>query len=76
MSKTASEKSNGKTTPKNKGKKIYITEHAWYYENDPFDKEKIEAAKQLLKKINFSQFLADRAAFEQQAEHKNEQRKE
>ena len=67
MSKTVSKKSNGKTTP-NKGKKIYITEQAWYYENDPYDKEKIDAAKQLAKKLDFSKI----AAFERQAQRESE----
>ena len=58
-----SKKSNGKTTP-NKGKKIYITEQAWYYENDPYDKEKIDAAK----KLDFSKI----AAFERQAQRESE----
>ncbi|HEY5744823.1 MAG TPA: hypothetical protein VIU12_01995 [Chryseolinea sp.] len=71
MGNTASKEKSEKISPQNKGRKIYIAKHVWYYENDPFDKEKTEAAKQLLKNLDFSQILDDKSVSEQQASQRD-----
>jgi hypothetical protein len=65
MSNTTPQEKSEKINPQNKGRKIYVTKRAWYYENDPFDKEKVEAAKQLLVKLDFSQILNNADAGQQ-----------
>jgi hypothetical protein len=48
-----------------KGKRIYVTKDLWFYENNPFDKEKVEATRELFKNCDFSVVLANRAADKQ-----------
>lgn len=63
---TPSKKPVSKTTAKKRSKKIYLNDVAWYYEDDPFDKQKTIGAVELLKKIDFSVLLErDRKAKEQ-----------
>ena len=38
-------------------KRIYLTDVAWYYEDDPGEKEKIEGAVAILKNLDFSKLL-------------------
>jgi len=35
-------------------KRIYLTDVAWYYEDDPGEKEKMEAAVAIAKNLDFS----------------------
>ena len=35
-------------------KRVYLTDVAWYYEDDPRGKERMEAAVAILEKIDFS----------------------
>jgi hypothetical protein len=65
MSTATSKENSNKINPQNKGRKIYITKHIWYYENNPFYKEKTEAAKQLLKGLDWSQIMDDESGSEQ-----------
>ena len=51
-----------------KGKKIYVAKDLWFYENNPFDKEKVEATRELFKDCDFSVVLAKRDADKQSQE--------
>ena len=57
--KTKEQKKNGN------GEKIYVSKDIWFYENNPFDQEKVEATRELFKDCDFSVVLANRAADEQ-----------
>ena len=63
---TPSKKSASQTTAKKGSRKIYLNDVAWYYEDDPFDKQKTVGAVELLKKLDFSTLLErDKKAKEQ-----------
>ncbi|AYB33324.1 hypothetical protein [Chryseolinea soli] len=63
---TSSKKSVSQTTAKKRSRKIYLNDVAWYYEDDPFDKQKTVEAVELLRKLDFSTLLeSDRKAEEQ-----------
>lgn len=49
-----------KTPKTDKGRKIYVGKGMWFYGNDPFDKEKVEATRKLFKDCDFSAVLAER----------------
>jgi hypothetical protein len=52
--KTISTKTATKKNVNKKRKKIYINEVAWYYEDDPSDKRKMEGTVALLKDLDWS----------------------
>lgn len=51
---TPSKKVVSKTKTKKRRKKIYLNDVAWYYEDDPFDKQKMIGAVELLKDLDIS----------------------
>jgi hypothetical protein len=65
---TTSKKSMPKTARRKRGKKIYLNDVAWYYENDPADKRMTIEVVEMLKNIDFSGLLEGHKKVEEQPE--------